>query len=108
MYEQVVRPVLDAVGHSEQAHHLVRDFLSWAQSSPINLKAFELAALGGERFKSPRLENNFGGVERENTSQLGAGWDKYGTAQRAWHHSGDGSTVIGGITPDEQLANQDV
>lgn len=108
MYEQVIRPALDVVGHSEQMHHWVRDSLGIAQHVPGGLKVVEQLALGGERFKSPRLENSFGGLKRENTKQVGAGWDKYGHAQRTRHLLGDGATVIGGITPNEQPVNQNV
>ena len=106
-FKDVIRPILDQLP-SEPMHHIVRDSLSLIEQNPILLRGLEAAVFsGGYRFKSSKLRNFYRGQLRENTTQLGAGWDKPGKAQLAWHTLGCGSTVVGGITPEFQPGNPD-
>lgn len=107
MYKEVIRPILDRVGHSEELHNLIRNGLGFLQEDELFLKIFERTIFkGGTRFISPVLANQFDGLKRENTLQLGAGWDKPGIAQRTAHILGFGSTVAGGVTPEPQKGNE--
>ncbi len=106
MYQELIRPILDQVGHSEEMHSFVRDsLLQNIQEIPGVLTALRHVIGIRERFTHPNLAVTFNGIDLENPTILAAGWDKNGTAVAAEHALGFGAIVVGGVLKNPQEGN---
>ncbi len=105
LYKQVISPVLDRLD-SEKMHVAAREGFHLAEMTPAGLWVLEkLCVYRHERFIDERLKVVVGGVEFENPTMVGPGWDKIAHALGALHRLGFSGTEVGSVLEYPQPGN---